>query len=439
MKTFVLFGASGDLARQKLYPALFALFNEKEALRRIGFSRTEMTNEEFREIVGKSIKENVANASAQKIGSFLQSWEYVSGSYDAKGIAQLAECGITGEHFYYLSIPSELALIKGIISGLAKNSLINERSSIVLEKPFGFDLPSAEKINLFVQKYFSETQIYRIDHYLARDLVQDVLALRFANPIFEPIWNGKFIEKIAIDIKESESIRLRGQYYDKSGVIKDMLQNHALQLLAFSVMGEPESLSAASIHAQKIAVFKKIALWNGPLAEVVSIGQYDGYRSEPYVAPDSQTETFASIKVFINTPKWKTVPITITSGKKLDEKTTDITVYFKKNLKNIWEGKGCAVENNIIRINVQPHNDIRLKLNSEYNANDKCAYPTELRFGFRDNKILLKEPYENALRDLFFHDQSIFINSKEIILSWKFIDSVLEKIRPIRKELLKSY
>ena len=442
MQTFVLFGASGDLARQKLYPALFNLYDSEFPRKRIGFARTQMSNADFREMIRQSIA--AANVGVEidekKLDIFVSSWEYVGGAYDSAGISQLLQCDIAAENFYYLSIPSEYALINNIVQGLKENNLINEKSSIVLEKPFGFDLVSAKKINLLVQKYFKETQIYRIDHYLAKDLVQDMLALRFANPIFDPVWNGKYIEKINIDIKEDEGIRLRGQYYDKSGAIKDMLQNHALQLLAFSVMDEPTSLSAASIHKQKIAILKKLKIWESEnISESISIGQYAGYKDEMYVSQNSKTETFASLKVFIDSPKWKNVPITITSGKKLDKKTTDITVHFKKNSKNIWEGKGCKVENNIVSINVQPHNDIRLRLNSEYSSSDKCAYPTELRFGFKDNKMLLNEPYENALRDLFAHDQPIFINSEEIILSWKFIDGVIAKIEPIRSDLLKTY
>lgn len=440
MQTFILFGASGDLAGQKLYPALFDLYNEKDNFRRIGFSRTEMTNEQFRDSIRESIQLYSPSPDGEKLEAFLKTWEYVSGSYDEKGIAKLEACRFVGQpHFYYLSIPSGFELIKSIVKGLSKNNLISAETSIVLEKPFGFDLASAKKINTLVQKYFEETQIYRIDHYLARDLVQDMLALRFANPIFTPIWNGKYIEKIEIDIRESEGIRSRGQYYDASGAIRDMIQNHAFQLLAFSVMNPPKDLSAGSIHQQKIVVFSKLKLWEGLITDAVSLGQYDGYLKEMHVAPDSLTETFASIKVCINTPQWSNVPITITSGKKLESKTTDIKVYFKKNEENILDGGNCVIHNNVLSINVQPHHDIKLKLNSEYSSSEKCAYPTELRFSFKDNKTLLKEPYENALRDLFSHDQSIFINSKEILLSWKFIDEVLEKVSPLRKEILKKY
>jgi glucose-6-phosphate 1-dehydrogenase len=438
-RDFILFGASGDLARQKLYPALFDLFSHNLSMRYIGFARTEMTNGQFREMIETSVLDANKDANKDKLGQFLLSWEYVSGSYDEAGMMQLKQYSLHKERFFYLSIPSSFELVANIIEGLWQHKFITKESAIVLEKPFGFNYSSAEKINLFVQKYFSETQIYRIDHYLAKDLVQDMLALRFANPIFEPIWNGKYIEKIEIQIKETEGIRSRGQYYDKSGAMRDMIQNHALQLLTFSVMKRPKSLSAKSIHKEKISILEKIKLWDGKIEDAVFIGQYEGYRSEPYVDLGSLTETFASLKIFIDSPIWKNVPITIMSGKKLDKKTTDIIVYFKKSKESIWEKRGCNVESNVVSINVQPDNDIRLRLNSEYNAGDKCAYPTELRFGFSDNKSLLKEPYENALRDLFAHDQSIFINSKEILLSWKFIDEILANINPLRKKLLSIY
>ncbi len=438
-KQFILFGASGDLARQKLYPALFHLFDPAVVMRRVGFSRTEMTNAEFREMIRGSILVAQPTADAARLELFLLSWEYVFGSYDAKGIGQLVAVGVSGKSYFYLSIPSGLDLIRGIVGGLAEHRLISKESTIVLEKPFGFDLASARAVNRVVRKHFDETRIFRIDHYLAKDLVQDMLALRFANPIFEPIWNETYIEKVEIEIKEEEGIRYRGQYYDRSGLIRDMIQNHALQLLAFAVMDAPRDLSATSIHKEKITVFRKIRLFDEDVRKSVSLGQYRGYTDEPYVAKGSLTETFASLQVRIDRPGWRHVPITIMSGKRLDRKSTDITVTFKKNSKSMWNNMGCDIASNIVKINVQPHNDIRLQLNSEYSTSDKCAYPTELRFGFKDNKFILKESYENALRDLFADDQSIFINSKEIELSWQFIDGILEKIAPLRKKMMRVY
>jgi glucose-6-phosphate 1-dehydrogenase len=440
-KEFILFGASGDLARQKLYPALFGLFDPAWPMRYVGFARSEMPTPEFRGLVRSSVLASRKDVDAAKLEAFAAAWTYVSGPYDADGIGQIAQSeGVSSEveRFFYLSIPSGEELIRSIVLGLKANGLADGRSAIVLEKPFGFDYRSARRINAFLARHFDERQVYRIDHYLAKDLVQDLLALRFANPVFEPVWNGKYVDRISIEIKEAEGIRSRGQYYDRSGAIRDMIQNHALQLLAFTVMGQPRDLSAESIHREKIAVFKKIRLWDEG-AGSVRIGQYAGYRDEPYVSPTSLTETRAALTVRVDTPQWRTVPITLLSGKKLDEKTTDITVYFKKRPHDMWSESGCSLSENVIRVNVQPHNDIRLRLNSEFDLSKKCAFPTELRFGFRDNRFLLKEPYENALRDLFNKDQSIFINAKEIDLSWRFVDDVLARIEPFRKEMLETY
>ncbi len=440
-KEFILFGASGDLARQKLYPALFHLFDVTAPMRYIGFARSEMIASVFHDIVRASVLTQDKNADSAKLEAFVLAWTYVSGSYDAKGIGQIAQCedGTESvERFFYLSIPSGEELIMSIVRGLKKHGLIDNQSAIVLEKPFGFDYASAKKINRFLARYFTEQQTYRIDHYLAKDLVQDLLALRFANPVFEPVWNGKYIDRIEIEIKETEGIRNRGQYYDSSGAMRDMIQNHALQLLAFTVMRQPDTVSAESIHKEKIAVLKKIRLWDDSV-QAVAIGQYAGYRNEPYVAPASLTETKASLKVRIDTPAWRTVPITVVSGKKLDKKTTDITIYFKKRPHSMWDASGCSLQENVIRINVAPDNDIRLTLNSDFDLQKKCAFPTELRFGFQNNQYILNEPYENALRDLFTKDQSIFINSKEIALSWKFIDDVLARISSLREAMLEIY
>lgn len=439
MREFILFGASGDLARQKLYPALFSLFKPSDNMRSIGFGRSVISDEAFQEIVKQSVLSGHKHVDNEKLEAFVASWRFVSGGYDTKGIGSLARVLSPGsERFFYLSIPSSYELISGIIDGMAAHQCYDDRSAIALEKPFGFDEQSAEKVNAKLAQHFPESQVYRIDHYLAKDLVQDLLALRFANPIFEPVWNGKYIERISVEIAEDEGIRGRGQYYESSGALRDMIQNHALQLLAFTVMNQPKDLSAASIHREKKAIFDQLSLYDES-DDAIKIGQYKGYRDEAHVAKDSLTETFASLTVKVNTPEWKDVPITITSGKKMKHKSTDITVVFRRREHSMWSASGCSLESNVIRINVQPHNDIRLLLNSEFDLEKKCAFPTELRFGFQDNKFLLKEPYENALRDLFNKDQSIFINADEIVSSWRFIDKVLKDIDAKRETLLKIY
>lgn len=437
-KEFILFGASGDLAKEKLYPALFDVFQPTDIIRYTGYARTVIENDSFKKIVRNSVLKKYPEADEKKLDIFIDRFEYCSGTYDAQGIEQLKQNSLTTDRYYYLALPSSYTLLKDIVNGLSVHGL-NKGSIIVLEKPFGSDELSAQKINELLLEHFSEDQIYRIDHYLAKDLVQDMLAMRFANPIFWPIWNNIYIESITISIKESEGIRDRGQYYNQAGAIKDMIQNHAMQLLAFTVMSQPESLSASAIHKEKIRIFENIRLFNNDSLNTLAIGQYEGYRNEQHIPIDSITETYASMIVEIDVPEWRGVPIRIVSGKKLDKKTTDIIITFKKTNFDLWEKEGCQIGKNQIRINVQPYNDIRLRLNSEFDSAQKCALPIDLHFGFKNNTYLLKDPYENALRDLFNNDQSIFIGSQEILLAWKFIDDVLKTINTSRAKNLEIY
>jgi len=441
-KELVLFGASGDLAKEKLYPALFDLFLRDEGVHVTGCGRTTFSNEEFRKLVSDSVAAKRPRAKRSDINTFVSCFRYVAADYNAQGMKVLADTlrGIPKKSlFFYLAIPSEYGLIKNIIEGLAENDLSAKSSSLALEKPFGSDAVSAKRLNMLIARHFDESQIYRLDHYLAKDMVRDLLALRFANPIFDPIWNNRYIREIHVTIDENEGIRKRGQYYERSGAIRDMLQNHALQLLAFTTMDQPANLKPESIHREKIKIFRKLRLFGNDKLENISIGQYDGYQREQFVAPDSLIETKGSLRLEVDTPKWKGVPMTISTGKKMPKRTTDITVVFRKPAHSLWEASGCSLAENRIRINIQPDNDIRLRLNSEFSTEKKCAFPADLRFGFADNLELFKEPYENALHDFFAKDQGTFLNAEEILLSWKLIDQTLAVIDPVRKKILEKY
>lgn len=444
MHTFVLFGASGDLAKEKLYPALFDLFRASEIFRVVGFARTPLTTQDFQKLVADSLRRRRKKPTTTELKKFLAHFSYVSGTYDTEGIAALRSAlkidrPIAFPLSYYLAIPVEYPLIRSIILGLSANQLIVGQSAIGIEKPFGFDGQSATQLNRLLAKYFTEDQIYRIDHYLAKGMVQDLFALRFANPIFEPIWNNRYIEKISIDICEEDSIRNRGQYYERAGAIRDILQNHALQLLAFTTMATPRDLNAASIHREKIKILRRLRLFGDNGLENISIRQYHGYQNEKFVAPDSIVETAASLRLEIDTPQWRGVPITIATGKKIAKRTTDILIHFKKKQLYLWDKTECDLQENLFYINIQPENDIRLRLNSEFNFKDLCALPVDLRFGFLDNQYLFMDPYENALRDFFHRNQSIFLNATEIALSWKLIDHILALIAPRRQLLLETY
>jgi glucose-6-phosphate 1-dehydrogenase len=441
-KELVLFGASGDLAKEKLYPALFDLFMRDEGVRVTGCGRTMFTDDEFRTIVADAVAIKRPRVDRSDIKTFVSCFRYVACEYNVPGMKLLADAIRSSKAksvFFYLAIPSEFGLIRNIVEGLAANRLATKSSSLALEKPFGSDLASAKRLNALLARHFDESQIYRLDHYLAKDMVRDLLALRFANPIFDPIWNNRYIREIRIDIHESEGIRKRGQYYERSGAIRDMLQNHALQLLAFTMMDQPKNLKPESIHREKIRLFRKLRLFGNDKLENVALGQYDGYRNEPFVEPDSLVETKASIRLEIDTPRWRGVPIVIETGKKMPKRTTDIVVTFRKPEHTLWEASGCSLAENRITINIQPQNDIRLRLNSEFSTDKKCAFPTDLHFGFADNLELFKEPYENALHDFFAEDQGTFLNAEEIHLSWKFIDQVRAIIGPVREKILKKY
>lgn len=441
-KELVLFGASGDLAKEKLYPALFDLFLRDEGVRVTGFGRSPFSHEEFKTLVQDAVAKKRKNAKQEDIEVFSSCFRYYSGAYDRQGMKPLADTlrGTPKQSlFFYLAIPSSYELIESIIDGLDGNRLLGKTTSLALEKPFGSDLASAKKLNALLAKHLDETQIYRLDHYLAKDMVRDLFALRFANPVFDPVWNARYIKEISIEIWEDEGIRKRAEYYERSGAIRDMLQNHALELLAFTTMEQPKSQKPEDIHREKIKIFRKLRLFGNEKLENISVGQYDGYRKEPLVAEDSLVETKASIRLEIDTPRWRGVPTTIATGKKMPKKTTDITVIWKKPAHTLWEASGCALAENRITINIQPQNEIRLRLNSEFSTEKKCAYPADLRFAFSDNATIFKEPYDNALHDFFAKDQGTFLNAEEILLSWKFIDGVRAIIEPARKKLLETY
>jgi len=436
-KKFIIFGASGDLARKRLYPALFDLFLKNIKFDEyIGYGRTKFTQEEFKDFAKKALAQK--EQAGQK--DFLACLKYVSGSYDANGLKNLRTAiAPQDKTIFYLSIPTSYELVSDILVGLDENELIDKETQMALEKPFGSDYASADKLNKLLLEHFDEKQIYRIDHYLAKDLVRDLLTLRFTNSIFEPLWNNKYIESIIIQIKEEAGIADRGEFYDQTGAIRDVIQNHALQLLALTTMEQPDEFLPASIHQKKQEIFKKLRLYGGKGIENIEIGQNKAYRQREHIKQSSLTETFASLKAEVNSPRWRGVPITLLTGKKMDEQSTDIIVRFKISKNHLWQSEKNCRENNELHFNIQPKNHIELKLNFGFDSQENCALPIKLKFGFQDNHFIFKDAYENALHDLQKKDQGIFLSSKEILLSWKFIDQVLIIADKNRSKILKYY
>jgi len=430
MKTLILFGASGDLAKEKLFPALYENYKRSHKCKYIGFGRTQISDSEFRNIVKDSIGKDEKD--------FLSNFSYIQGSYDAKGLKGLVDKIEPEESIYYLAIPNRYEIVKDLVEGLKKNNLISEGSQLVLEKPFGTDYKSAKKLMGFLNINVGEEKIYPIDHYLAKDLVRNLITLRFANPVFENLWNNQYIKKVDIDIKEKDGIKNRGEYYDSTGAIKDMIQNHGLQLLSLITFNQPQSFDSDDFHKEKENVLKQTKVFNDEFRDSVKIGQYKEYKEEEHVNPKSNTETYSSITFEIDNERLKGVPIKITTGKKLEEKITSIKIYFTTFADCLWQGNCDLVTQNVLTINIYPENNIKLSVNTEFKPNIELPKTKELRFDFK-KEDMLDLAYANALKDIYNKEKSYTPSFEEILLSWKLIDKIEDWLMNKREELLEQY
>lgn len=430
MRDFVIFGASGDLAKKKLYPALWKNYQQGCKCNYFGYGRTNLSNDQFRKVV--------ANSVPQADKEFISRFKYISGTYDQDGVEALKTNFKPETAIFYLALPTRLEIIKKLITGLDKNDLIGDKSLVVLEKPFGEDYPSAKKLIDFLDKSLGARRTYLIDHYLAKDLVRNLITLRFANPVFENLWSNDFIDKIEIKAKESLGIGDRAEYYEKTGAIKDMVQNHVLQVLSLVTMDQPKSLKASSFHQEKIKVLKNLVMFNNKFEDNLEIGQYKGYLQEDGVPKNSLTETFVAMDLEVNNSRWQGVEIEIKTGKKLGKKETEVVIYFKSYRTCLWPDKCFQLTRNKLIINLFPRGDIRLQVNTEVNPVERLPKAKDLTFDFSKNENI-NMPYANALKDIYEGDRLYSPCFKEVILSWKFIDSIEDWLENKRKSLLKKY
>ncbi|KUK76201.1 MAG: Glucose-6-phosphate 1-dehydrogenase, partial [candidate division WS6 bacterium 34_10] len=273
---------------------------------------------------------------------------------------------------------------------------------------------------------------------LAKDLVRNLITLRFANPVFENLWSNKYIKKIDIDIKEKEGIKNRGEYYDKTGAIKDMIQNHGLQLLSLITFNQPESFKSKDFHKEKEKVLSNLKIFNDELEENIKIGQYKGYTKEEHIDENSNTETYTSINFEVNNERWKGVPIKLTTGKKLDEKRTEVKIYFTTFDNCLWQGKCETVTENILTINIFPENNIKLSVNTEFKPDIQLPKTKELRFDFSKDE-LLNLAYSNALKDIYNKEKSYTPSFNEILLTWSIVDDIGNWLAGKRDKILEYY
>jgi glucose-6-phosphate 1-dehydrogenase len=440
----VVFGGTGDLAQRKLLPSLFWRFSDgqmPDSSRIVGASRRSLEDGEYRALVRAAIEEHVDadDRAGDTLDRFLEQIHYVAldATNDA-GWPDLAEAlsGSDGRpRVFYLATSPEL--FGPLSRRLGAAGLATEAARVVLEKPIGHDLVSARAINDEVGQVFSEQQIFRIDHYLGKETVQNLMALRFANSLFEPIWNRAAIDHVQITVSESIGVESRGSYYDKAGALRDMVQNHMLQLLCLVAMEPPNSLTADSVRDEKLKVLHALApIRDGAVATRTVRGQYrqgslDGKQVPGYVeelGKDSHTETFVAIKAEIETWRWAGVPFYIRTGKRLPSRASEIVVQFRCIPHSIFEPSVGEISPNRLVIRLQPDEGIKLELMSkDPGPGGMRLKPTALDLSFAETfKKRYPDAYERLVMDVVRGNATLFMRRDEVESAWTWVEPILE-------------
>lgn len=437
--TIVVFGATGDLFRKKLAPALFDLFAASqlpEFFRVVAFSRRPWGDNELRQFLSDTLKENKSDLPPQELQKFLEHVLYIEGDLGTlssyQKVAELlgridSDAGVCANKLFYLATPPAFyeTILKHVSdSGLAipcaptKDGSETGWTRILVEKPFGNDLENAQRIDLLLGKLFSENQIFRIDHYLAKNVLRDILSFRFSEGIFEQFWNARYIEKVEVNIFERIGINGRGAFYDRLGQLRDMGQSHALAMAALVAMEGPKSFSGEPVRQERSVILAEFKLSAGSSVRA----QYEGYENEPGVGKNSTTETYFKIQLSVASPRWRGVPFILESGKGLPESRAEIRVYFKKPFKVPLEKIGnCDTEEIIFQI--QPEEKILIR----------CQSKTITEFSFGKEKENKKKitAYERVLLDAISGDQTLFTSTEEVKAEWQIIMPVLESWKTV--------
>jgi glucose-6-phosphate 1-dehydrogenase len=451
----VVFGASGDLVRRKLIGSIFELFRRdllNENFYLVGCGRSNFSDEQYRADAGDAVRVALGDVPADILRRFTDKLYYIIGEYENesfyKSIALRLtrldkEYKVSNSHIFYMAVPPVLygTIVKGLNSaGLACSGLPGcEQIRLVVEKPFGRDFKSADELNRTIQEHFSEKQIYRIDHYLGKETVQNILMFRFANAIFEPIWNRNFIDHIQITIAESVGVEHRGGYYDKAGALRDMFQNHMLGMLALVAMEPPVSFDADHVRDEKVKLLGCIRplTQQGINTDFVR-GQYiagevngkkvPGYRQEPKVDSASTTETFVAARLFIDNWRWQGVPFYLRTGKCLAKKDSEIAITFKKVPHSMFVSAGLPdLPANTLVIHIQPEEGISLSFQAKRPGSKVCIGTLRMKFNYTE--VFGGEPpeaYQRLLLDCMLGDQTLFTRQDDVEVSWKLLEPVLQ-------------
>lgn len=435
--TFIILGATGDLTSRKLIPALYELQRKKKlpaGTRVIGAARTVMTDEQWRAKLQESTPKFLdAKFDEQAWQDFASRIHYqplnIRGPEDFQRLAARCtelEGGEKVVRVYYLATSPELygdAVTQLGEAGLARDTDGPRR--IVIEKPFGVDLPSARALNAVVHRVFEERQIFRIDHYLGKETVQNLLVLRFANTIFEPVWNRNYVDHVQITVAEDVDVGQRGDYYDGAGVLRDMFQNHLLQLMTITAMEAPVRFEADAVRDEKVKVLRSIKpLTGADFAQHTYRGQYRGYREIPGVVPDSETATFAALRFQIDNWRWQGVPFYLRSGKAMSCRSTQIVVQFRRPPHILFDSNG-ALEGDRLVVQVQPAEGIQLHFQTKVPDAGMRLRLTDLAVDFRrEFSGPLPDAYQRLLLDAASGDASLFARSDEVEVAWSIIDPI---------------
>jgi glucose-6-phosphate 1-dehydrogenase len=434
----VIFGASGDLTKRKLFPALYSLAFRQllpEKFGIIGVARSEETGDEFRERMKAAVQEFGRDPFRDDVWEGLaDGMQYVFGEDKlADALREFEERrGTGGNRVYYLAVPPPAFV--SIVEWAGKHKSRKGWTRLIVEKPFGHDLESAQELNALLHKHFDESEIFRIDHYLGKETVQNMLALRFANGIFEPIWNRQFIDHVQITVAETLGIEGRADYYEQAGAIRDIFQNHLLQLIALTAMEPPIDFTADSVRNEKVKVLKAI---HTPGPKHVVRGQYGpgyiegqavpGYREESGVDPKSTTETFVAAKLFVDNWRWADTPIYVRAGKRLARRETTIAIQFKRAPHPPFEEAAAeGLRPNVLLIHIQPDEGVSLAIGAKVPGQGLQIRTVHMDFlyggAFRTD---LPEAYERLLVDCMRGDASLFTREDEVIEQWQIVDAIV--------------
>jgi glucose-6-phosphate 1-dehydrogenase len=448
----IIFGASGDLARRKLIPALYELASQQCLARHfaiVGFARTPMSDDAFRDAAANAVRQHSGGRAidAGKLRDFLQWFRYVSGDYDAPEAFQRLnrqareldrQYHLEGNRLYYLATPPEVYPL--VIGQLGRAEMARRRDGeswtrIIVEKPYGRDLATARRLNRIVLEVFDESQVYRIDHYLGKDTVQNLLVLRFGNGIFEPLWNRNYVDHVQITAAESLGVETRAAFYENTGAVRDMIQSHVLQLTSLVALEPPSAFDATAVRNEKIKLLQAIRPFTPETAarDVVR-GQYGpgtiggqeirGYRQESGVRADSVTETYVAARLAIDNWRWADVPFYIRTGKRLSRTVTEVAIQFRRAPHLVFRQQG--LDGNVLVLNVQPEEGISIRFHAKFPGPEMHLKGVSMHFSYRSEFGDRHSAYTTLLNDCMRGDATLFDRADGLEAAWALVDPILQ-------------